>query len=191
MYDFLQERQVLEFLNSCRKEQHRGGNASRAHDDDASFRGLNEALKKDREDFSGFFFTCAYFLMSYRRHTFARSKKGRDTSSRAFFPPLHRIVSLYRRLLPSHQPSAMPPSCDTVPEADAAETKMADPKIVDLIKAREGEDQGPFTSLEFFPPRTDEGIKVRACSSLLFVLLPVHVFVCRHGCCECLDYCNV
>jgi len=53
----------------------------------------------------------------------------------------------------------MPPSCDTVPEADAAETKMADPKIVDLIKAREGEDQGPFTSLEFFPPRTDEGIK--------------------------------
>ena len=177
-------------MNSCRKEQHRGGNASRAHDDDASFRGDFADFKHSKiGGLSGFFFTYAYFVMSYRKMAFARSEKGRDTSSRAFFPPLHRIVSLYRRLLPSHQPSAMPPSCDTVPEADAAETKMADPKIVDLIKAREGEDQGPFTSLEFFPPRTDEGIKVRACSSLLFVLLPV--FVCRHGCCECLDHCNV
>jgi hypothetical protein len=54
----------------------------------------------------------------------------------------------------------MPPSCDTVSEADVANTKMADPKIIDLIKAREGERQGPFTSLEFFPPRTDEGVKV-------------------------------
>ena len=57
----------------------------------------------------------------------------------------------------------MPPSCDTVPETDAADTKMADPKIVDLIKTREGEGQGPFTSLEFFPPRTDEGVKVSLC----------------------------
>ena len=65
----------------------------------------------------------------------------------------------------------MPPSCDTVPEADAAETKMADPKIVDLIKAREGEDQGPFTSLEFFPPRTDEGIKVRILLIIAFCFI--------------------
>ena len=65
----------------------------------------------------------------------------------------------------------MPPSCDAVPEADAAETKMADPKIVDLIKARESEDQGPFTSLEFFPPRTDEGIKVRALLIIAFCFI--------------------
>lgn len=67
----------------------------------------------------------------------------------------------------------MPPSCDTVPEADAADTKMADPKIIDLIKAREGEGQGPFTSLEFFPPRTDEGVKVSLC---WFLLMPEGYF---------------
>lgn len=70
----------------------------------------------------------------------------------------------------------MPPSCDTVPEADAADTKMADPKIIDLIKAREGEGQGPFTSLEFFPPRTDEGVKVSLhCGAICLFLLVLKV----------------
>ena len=71
----------------------------------------------------------------------------------------------------------MPPSCDTVPEADAADTKMADPKIIDLIKAREGEGQGPFTSLEFFPPRTDEGVKVSLYAVRLLVLAQAQGFV--------------
>jgi methylenetetrahydrofolate reductase (NADPH) len=34
----------------------------------------------------------------------------------------------------------------------------ADPKIIDLINARSGEDEA-FVSLEFFPPRTKEGVK--------------------------------
>ncbi len=33
----------------------------------------------------------------------------------------------------------------------------ADPKIIDLIKAKNGE---TFTSLEYFPPRTDDGVQV-------------------------------
>lgn len=37
-------------------------------------------------------------------------------------------------------------------------TTGADPKIIDLIKSRK-ESDGPFTSLEYFPPRTEEGVK--------------------------------
>lgn len=37
---------------------------------------------------------------------------------------------------------------------------MADAKIIDLIKEKKEGDK-PFISLEFFPPRTDEGVKVR------------------------------
>ena len=40
------------------------------------------------------------------------------------------------------------------------ENSKPDPKIIDLINAR-GEDEVPFTSLEFFPPRTEEGVTVR------------------------------
>lgn len=36
---------------------------------------------------------------------------------------------------------------------------MADPKINDLIKERKGNEVP--TSLEYFPPRTEEGVKVR------------------------------
>jgi hypothetical protein len=39
---------------------------------------------------------------------------------------------------------------------------MANPKIVDLIKEQESKHDGPFTSIEFFPPRTEEGKKVNA-----------------------------
>lgn len=86
------------------------------------------------------------------------------TSTCTLSSPQANGRSLYCLLL-SKKRITMPPSCDTVPEADAADTKMADPKIIDLIKAREGEGQGPFTSLEFFPPRTDEGVKVSLCWS--------------------------
>ena len=33
----------------------------------------------------------------------------------------------------------------------------ADPKIIDIISV---ESSKPFVSLEYFPPRTDEGVKV-------------------------------
>ena len=36
---------------------------------------------------------------------------------------------------------------------------QADPKIIDLIKAKE-ENSKPFSSIEFFPPRTEVGVKV-------------------------------
>ena len=35
----------------------------------------------------------------------------------------------------------------------------ADPKIIDLLKKRE-EGSKPFVSIEFFPPRSDDGVKV-------------------------------
>ena len=35
-----------------------------------------------------------------------------------------------------------------------------DPKIIDLLNAKK-EGDAPFTSLEFFPPRTEEGVTVR------------------------------
>jgi hypothetical protein len=37
----------------------------------------------------------------------------------------------------------------------------ADPKIIDLLKKRE-EGSKPFVSIEFFPPRSDDGVKVNA-----------------------------
>jgi hypothetical protein len=37
----------------------------------------------------------------------------------------------------------------------------ADPKIIDLLKAKE-DGTKPFASIEFFPPRTEVGVKVRA-----------------------------
>jgi hypothetical protein len=37
----------------------------------------------------------------------------------------------------------------------------ANPKIIDLIKAKKA-GSPPATSLEFFPPRTEEGVKVSA-----------------------------
>ena len=42
---------------------------------------------------------------------------------------------------------------------------MADPKIIDLIKKKEAGSK-PFASIEYFPPRTEVGVKVRV--SLIF-----------------------
>lgn len=36
----------------------------------------------------------------------------------------------------------------------------ADPKIIDLIKQKQAGNK-PFASIEYFPPRTEEGVKVR------------------------------
>jgi hypothetical protein len=36
----------------------------------------------------------------------------------------------------------------------------ADPKIIDLIKQKQA-DNKPFASIEYFPPRTEVGVKVR------------------------------
>lgn len=38
------------------------------------------------------------------------------------------------------------------------------PKIIDLIKSKEAGSK-PFVSIEFFPPRTDDGVKVRRMNS--------------------------
>ena len=38
----------------------------------------------------------------------------------------------------------------------------SNPKIIDLIKKKENGSK-PFVSIEFFPPRTEQGVKVRLC----------------------------
>ena len=42
---------------------------------------------------------------------------------------------------------------------------IANPKIIDLIKKKE-DGSKPFVSIEFFPPRTETGVKVRSNSSV-------------------------
>jgi hypothetical protein len=42
---------------------------------------------------------------------------------------------------------------------------VADPKIIDLIKEKKAGSK-PFASIEYFPPRTEDGVKVRI--SLIF-----------------------
>eukprot|EP00568_Trieres_chinensis_P006877 CAMPEP_0183299732 /NCGR_PEP_ID=MMETSP0160_2-20130417/6379_1 /TAXON_ID=2839 ORGANISM="Odontella Sinensis, Strain Grunow 1884" /NCGR_SAMPLE_ID=MMETSP0160_2 /ASSEMBLY_ACC=CAM_ASM_000250 /LENGTH=428 /DNA_ID=CAMNT_0025462031 /DNA_START=201 /DNA_END=1487 /DNA_ORIENTATION=+ len=44
------------------------------------------------------------------------------------------------------------------PSATANDANSPDPKIIDLLNKRAQAD-GPFASLEFFPPRTEEGVK--------------------------------
>ena len=53
---------------------------------------------------------------------------------------------------------------DPMADESTATQGSADPKIIDLINARSplGWDDEAFVSLEFFPPRTKEGVKVRA-----------------------------
>jgi hypothetical protein len=46
----------------------------------------------------------------------------------------------------------------------------ADPKIIDLLNAKK-EGDAPFASLEFFPPRTDDGVQVCFCIFVFFVLI--------------------
>ena len=41
----------------------------------------------------------------------------------------------------------------------ATDTTSVDPKIIDLINERQT-DGGIVTSLEYFPPRSEEGVKV-------------------------------
>lgn len=41
------------------------------------------------------------------------------------------------------------------------------PKIIDLIKKKE-DGSKPFISIEFFPPRSEVGVKVRDACALLF-----------------------
>jgi hypothetical protein len=52
------------------------------------------------------------------------------------------------------------------PAADGSSSSAPpNPKIIDLITPGTA-DGTPFISLEYFPPRTDEGVKVSACASL-------------------------
>ena len=47
----------------------------------------------------------------------------------------------------------------------------SNPKIIDLIKKKENGSK-PFVSIEFFPPRTEQGVKVRLC---LLCRVPTHL----------------
>jgi hypothetical protein len=47
------------------------------------------------------------------------------------------------------------------------------PKIIDLIKKKEAGSK-PFVSIEFFPPRTDEGVKVRGNRATIIVIFCCH-----------------
>jgi hypothetical protein len=38
---------------------------------------------------------------------------------------------------------------------------MSDPKIIDILSKKSCEDDKPLVSLEYFPPRTEDGVKVR------------------------------
>jgi hypothetical protein len=42
----------------------------------------------------------------------------------------------------------------------------ANPKIIELIQKREAGSK-PFVSIEFFPPRSDAGVKVRNCDGYI------------------------
>ena len=44
-----------------------------------------------------------------------------------------------------------------------------DPKIIDLLNAKT-EGDAPFTSLEYFPPRSEEGVAVRSVASFSIYL---------------------
>ena len=59
-----------------------------------------------------------------------------------------------------------------------AETEGADSKIIDLIQKKE-EGAKPFVSIEFFPPRSETGVKVSLGSSTLhcFRVHPMSDFV--------------
>ena len=78
-------------------------------------------------------------------------------------------------MAPPSYPEAVPSEAIHTEETSKA-IMTADPKIIDLIKARNGES---FTSLEFFPPRTEEGVKVRIVATFLcdqsFAAPPVSV----------------
>ena len=59
---------------------------------------------------------------------------------------------------------------------------LPDPKIIDLINAKKDGDD-PFTSLEFFPPRSEEGVIVRSIkkiqTSLEDMMREIHS--CKHS----------
>jgi hypothetical protein len=49
----------------------------------------------------------------------------------------------------------------------------ADPKIIDIISQKK---EGPYVSLEYFPPRSAEGVKVRHTSSEVSVIVWQNVY---------------
>jgi hypothetical protein len=56
--------------------------------------------------------------------------------------------------------SAAPAAAAVVEDSTDVSSAGANPKIIDLI-TRGTTDGTPFVSLEYFPPRTEEGVKVR------------------------------
>jgi hypothetical protein len=56
--------------------------------------------------------------------------------------------------------SAAPAAAVVEDSTDVSSSSGANPKIIDLI-SRGTTDGTPFVSLEYFPPRTEEGVKVR------------------------------
>jgi hypothetical protein len=51
-----------------------------------------------------------------------------------------------------------------------------DPKIIDILRSKKSgddDDNKPFVSLEYFPPRSQEGVTVSACDACMHI----HAFV--------------
>jgi hypothetical protein len=57
------------------------------------------------------------------------------------------------------------PAVDDAADGSSSSSAPPNPKIIDLI-APGTADGTPFISLEYFPPRTEEGVKVRSCTSV-------------------------
>ena len=76
----------------------------------------------------------------------------------------HRIVGAFIDALLFFHPhlfcESNPDECHTVYIGYDRMDLPADPKIIDLLQKRE-EGSKPFVSIEFFPPRSDDGVKVR------------------------------
>jgi hypothetical protein len=60
-----------------------------------------------------------------------------------------------------------------------------DPKIIDILRSKKPDDDNnnnnnkPFVSLEYFPPRSEEGVTVRALVRAIYMSWPVCLFVVR------------
>lgn len=87
----------------------------------------------------------------------------------------HTPPSFIVLLLP--RVSCLPLSVFNTTTMTTPTTTHVDPKIIDLIKQ---ESDSTRVSLEYFPPRTDEGVKVRTCASF-FLLCFYFLVVVTHS----------
>ena len=70
---------------------------------------------------------------------------------------LHRPIVVLDSILTNKQP---PSKLLSQVKRTQHQAMSADEKIIDLLKKKPEEQTTPFLSLEYFPPRTEEGVKV-------------------------------